>query len=264
MDDMPPRPVSQVIAAVRDFANDLVVWAGSVVRHALVVFGGAVVTFALFATEHQRGEAYSWRAAEYIIGATFVLALFLSWRESYRNWLNESEGALPKLYGYFKFIGKGAPLDDHGTPLFLAYVEIRNDGFRSVVKDFCPAVAINGREHLGRLAKTSKKVRMTLSAGNVAVFREKDAIYNATKTPIEPGDARSGHLYFYFSRAAGDFDKHLVRLYFRDYRNRVFVTEPIDPNETVDVKDLPNLAGMFSLEQHRASEDTEPENGVNG
>lgn len=261
MDRMPPGPVLHIIVVVRDFASDLVVWAGSVVRHALVVFGGALVTFALFATEHQRGEAYSWRSAEWIIGGSFVIALFLAWREKYRAWRDqcaalavERDSKLPKFVAYVRYITKGTS-SSVDTPIFFAGIEIRNDGFRSVVKDFCPAVTINGREHLGQLAITSEKVTVTMPDGTKRVVHERDAIYNVTKTPIEPGDLRAGHLHFYFDNAIGDVNKHRVRIYFRDYRNTTFSTEPIEDKDTFPATALPHPDGMFSSKQLVHSEE---------
>jgi hypothetical protein len=249
-------PASYLLHAAKELALDFVAMLLSVVRHGLALFGGAVVTFALFATEHQRGEAYSWRTAEWIIGGTFFVALFLSWRENYRGWRHERkalaaerDSKLPKLFAYIRFIGKGSAQGTDLT-LYTAQVEIRNDGFRSVVKDFCPTVVLNGREFLGQLAKTGKTLAIKLPNGERAVFRESDALYNVTKDPIEPGDVRAGHLHFFFNKEAGDFDKHLIRIQFRDYRNRPFITEPIDPNATVSARTLPNLSGMFSLKQH--------------
>jgi hypothetical protein len=257
----PPRldPASYLLETAKELARDLVAVLLSVVRHWLALFGGAVVTVALFTTEHQRGEAYSWPAAERIIGSALLIALFLSWRENYRGWRDERkalaaerESKLPKLFAYIRFIGKGGAKGTDLT-LYTAQIEIRNDGFRSVVKDFCPTVVLNGQEFLGQLAKTGETVAITVPNGEKVVFRESDAIYNVTKKPIEPGDVRAGHLHFFFGKAAGDFDKHLIRIQFRDYRNRAFVTEPIDAKSTVSARTLPNLGGMFSLKQHGGS-----------
>lgn len=263
----PGTAVSYLLASAKELGHEIVWWISSVVRHAIVVFGGAVVTFAIFVTEHQRGEAYSWRAAEWIIGSAFLVAFFLAWREKYRAWRDqcvalalERENKLPELFAYIRYIGKGkAPNDD--TPLFLAQIEIRNDGFPSVVKDFCPAVTLDGHEFLGRLAEAADTVRLTMPNGIVKTFHEKDALYNVTKTPIQPGDLRSGHLHFYFDRAIGYVDKHRVKIYFRDYRNTTFSTEPIDDKDTVSAQTLPHPGGMFSREQFLPVEDNEEEGG---
>jgi|GEM_PF-5200756 len=173
---------------------------------------------------------------------------------------SERERKQPALFAYIRYIGKGRAKNDD-TPLFLAQIEIRNDGFPSVVKDFCPAVTLNGREFFGHLAETADTVRLTMPNGIVKVFHEKDALYNVTKTPIEPGDVRAGHLHFYFDKAIGDVDKHLVKIYFRDYRNTTFSTEPIDAEDTVSAQSLPHPAGMFSREQYLPAEDITKDKG---
>jgi hypothetical protein len=250
-----------MVALGRTAWRDFIDMAGAVIRAwramAVPLVAGGLITIYDRAT----GVAVDVAVLEVPLLIAFVLAFFVAWQQRQRTLeavqhdLREAreDSKLPALFGYFKFIAKGKASDNDAL-LFFAYIEIRNDGFRSVVKDYCPAVTLNGREHFGRLAKTGRKVTMTSPTGEKDIFREKDAIYNVTKTPIEPGDARAGHLHFYFSKAIGDFDKHLIRLYFRDYRNNVFVTEPIGTSGTKSEAALPNVAGMFSLEQFRSGE----------
>jgi hypothetical protein len=224
-----------------------------------LVAGGLVTAY-----DRATGVAVDAAVLEVPLLIAFVLAFFVAWQkrqrilEAAQRDLDEArkDSKLPALFGYIRIVGKGAAKDDD-RPLFFAYIEIRNDGFRSVVKDFCPAVNLNGREHLGHLARTASAVRITLPNGTKEVLYEKDAIYNRTKVPIEPGDVRAGHLHFFFDKTVGAIDKHLLKVYFRDYRNRTFETEPIDPEDTVDMRavGLPNLAGMFSQEQYARDED---------
>jgi len=228
-----------------------------------IVAGGAITAYDRF-----RGAAVDLRTLEWPLIIAFVLAFFIAWsrrqrvleaaqRDLIKAQRDLAESAIskePKLFAYIKLIAK-IRAKGLEQPALFAHMEIRNDGFRSVVKDFCPVVVANGHKHFGRLAKTGEVSRMTNKKGQREAIYERDAIYNTTKSPIEPGDVRAGHLFFYFDKSVGDFDKHSVRIMFRDYRNTPFITEPIDPDDTQDTKTLPNVAGMFSMEQFESASD---------
>jgi hypothetical protein len=77
--------VAEALALLRD----LVLWLLNVVRHGVAVLAGAVITVTVFVVEHSSGTAFSWRSAEWIMGASVVTAFFLAWRSEHTGWISE-------------------------------------------------------------------------------------------------------------------------------------------------------------------------------
>ena len=107
---------------------------------------------------------------------------------------------------------------------------------------------LDGQTIFGSLETTSRRFSATAPDGRKTLFFEKDAIYNLCKTPIEPGDLRTGHLVISFKKKPPSFDKHLLRIRFRDYLDHEFETTPLSEAIIKPGKTIPNLSG-FHLEQ---------------
>ncbi|MGA8475798.1 MAG: hypothetical protein WB681_12115 [Candidatus Cybelea sp.] len=214
-------------------------WAGP----PLVIAAGVVAVASFFLKWSQEPSAILAGLAAAWCVLTLPCAVFLAWRDERMavSGANEAlqierDSKLPKLIANVRVLGR---ISDHK---FFVYMDIRNEGHRSIARDFMPVVTLNGKEVYGRLAETAEALRFTSPDGSKRVLFEKDAMYNAAQVPIEPGEVRSGHLIVTFDNTVAAFPKELVRLRFRDYQDAVYETEP---NE--DIVDLPSLPNTRML-----------------
>lgn len=180
---------------------------------------------------------------------SLLLAFFSSWCELRQTLLDAKEEirsrTVPRLFAYIRILGR---FDDEGAPdkhLFFIYMSIRNEGFRSIAKDYHAVATVDGKLLLGELVRTGKKINMRVPDGSNQELSAQDAIYSLTKTPIEPGDVKSGFLIVAFNKADGYFEKELIRVRFRDYLDNLCETVPNE--RTKDIESVPHLDGLHMM-----------------
>lgn len=178
-----------------------------------------------------------------------VLSFFFSWcdlRDKLLDALQEIQSrTVPKLFAYIRILGRFEEKDEPDKYFFFIYMSIRNEGFQSIAKDYHAVAEVNGKLLIGDLIRTGDEINMNVPDGSNEKLSAKDAIYSLTKTPIEPGDLKSGFLIVAFDKAHGYFEKELIRVRFRDYLDNLYETQPNE--RTKDVKTIPHLDGLHML-----------------
>lgn len=157
----------------------------------------------------------------------------------------ERERSRPRLVGLVKLVGSIRDQETlGGRQAFFIYMSIRNDGFRSVAKDYHAVATVGGREIHGDLVETPDDFFAAGPDGKKKKFSEHSAIYNLTKKPIEPGDIRTGHLLVSFPDNVEKIPHEALAIRFRDYLESEFQTDRIEQRKIIG--GMPHLDGLHT------------------
>lgn len=112
--------------------SDIRAWIAAVVRYWFTVFGGAVISVGISLEEHIRGSSVSWTIILGIMSVSFLIALFLAWRDEHHKLQSELRDR-PKLSGRIEQMHLREQVPGPGLGCAIL-VHIKNQGTPSIAR----------------------------------------------------------------------------------------------------------------------------------